>query len=188
MKVRAPLLLQPLLGTNPGVTGLISVMASALLLDTLIRFQLSFYHLSSIKQFVLIFLAWDLGGGLVANATSSVGKYYEERPMLRRIYFSLHILQPLLLMWLFHPYRNQIAGLTALVLFFCFLWHHYRSASMQREFAFFSFCLSATLLFSFAKLPDALLLLLLVFIIKMFFSVINRGGTGTFFSIRQHGI
>ncbi len=57
--------------------------------------------LSFTKKMVLTLLALDIGGGVVANFTDGTNNYYEESSKKRYLFVFFHILQPLLLAWIY---------------------------------------------------------------------------------------
>ena len=57
--------------------------------------------LSLIKKIVLTLLALDIGGGVVANFTIGTSSYYAESSKKRDLFILFHILQPLLLAWIY---------------------------------------------------------------------------------------
>lgn len=58
--------------------------------------------LTLLQALILFELAWDLVGGMVANATRSTNDWYANLPRWMRITFvAIHIFHPLLAMWAF---------------------------------------------------------------------------------------
>ncbi len=59
-------------------------------------------ELSLLQGAALFILAWDMTGGVIANATRSTNDWYaDQSPWVRRIFVIAHIYQPLLAMWAF---------------------------------------------------------------------------------------
>src|SRR5690554_1082835 len=52
--------------------------------------------------FILLLLAYDIGGGVIANFSSSTNLFYEKNNKKRIIFICVHILQPVLLAIVFN--------------------------------------------------------------------------------------
>ena len=60
------------------------------------------------KTILLIILAYDLGGGVLANFTYSTNWYYEQASIRRKVFLALHVLQPFFMILVFPEYLNEI--------------------------------------------------------------------------------
>jgi hypothetical protein len=56
---------------------------------------------SSWKTILTVFLAVDIGGGVVANLSSSTNRYYQDHQGMRLPFLGIHLLHPLLLFAVF---------------------------------------------------------------------------------------
>lgn len=57
--------------------------------------------ISTIKKIILTILALDIGGGVVANFTTGTNNYYSESLRKRYLFVFFHLLQPLILIWIY---------------------------------------------------------------------------------------
>ncbi len=57
---------------------------------------------------LLLLLAYDLGGGVIANFTYGTKHYYDQSPRRRYFFLTLHILQPLVMMIVFFEHTAAI--------------------------------------------------------------------------------
>jgi len=57
--------------------------------------------MSTIKKIILTILALDIGGGVIANFTTGTNNYYFESLRKRYLFIFFHILQPLILIWIY---------------------------------------------------------------------------------------
>ena len=71
---------------------------------------------SVIKKMVLTILALDIGGGVIANFTSGTNNYYAESLRKRYLFVLFHLVQPLLLIWIFPSELLAILGVTLFTL------------------------------------------------------------------------
>jgi hypothetical protein len=58
-------------------------------------------NISTIKKIILTILALDIGGGVVANFTTGTNKYYFDSLSKRYFFIFFHLLQPLILIWIY---------------------------------------------------------------------------------------
>ena len=69
---------------------------------------------SVIKKTLLTILAFDIGGGVVANFTSGTTNYYAESSRKRYLFVLFHLAQPSLLIWIF---PSELVAILAMSLF-----------------------------------------------------------------------
>lgn len=84
------------------------------------------------KALLIGFLFFDVGGGVVANLTSSTNQYYQESPKLRLVFLYLHLLQPALLALLVNEYGTFALFLAAYTLGSGLVVHRIRSIEAQQ--------------------------------------------------------
>lgn len=72
--------------------------------------------ISTIKKIILTILALDIGGGVVANFTTGANNYYFESLRKRYLFIFFHILQPLILIWIYPSDSLAIMGISLLTL------------------------------------------------------------------------
>ncbi len=120
-------------------------------------------------QLVLLsILAYDLGGGVLANFTYSTKWYYDQSTLRRLVFLSLHVLQPLLMMLVFPAYWMAIAAFSVYTLVASFLTNSITRPQQQLLIGVF---LSLTGIIALHTIPFALntplQLLLNLFLLKL---------------------
>lgn len=88
--------------------------------------------LSAIKKIVLVLLLLDIAGGVVANLTPGTKAFYANNPLKRKIFIGLHVLQPLLLVWIFPEQTILIGLISGLVLLMTFVINQFEDLKKQR--------------------------------------------------------
>ncbi len=72
--------------------------------------------ISTIKKIILTILALDIGGGVVANFTTGTNNYYFESLSKRYFFIFFHLLQPLILIWIYPSDSLAIMGISLFAL------------------------------------------------------------------------
>jgi len=72
--------------------------------------------ISTIKKIILTILALDIGGGVVANFTTGTNNYYFESLSKRYFFIFFHLLQPLILIWIYPIDSLAIMGISLFTL------------------------------------------------------------------------
>lgn len=72
--------------------------------------------ISTIKKIILTILALDIGGGVVANFTTGTNNYYFESLSKRYFFIFFHLLQPLILIWIYPSDSLAIMGISLFTL------------------------------------------------------------------------
>jgi hypothetical protein len=107
-------------------------------------------------------LAMDLGGGVIANFTMGTNNYYGESPKRCYQFILFHVLQPLILIWIFPSECWSIVWVCAFVLVCTSIIVRLRELYFQASVAAMLLTISFILL-SWLKLADSLLQLMLTF-------------------------
>jgi len=69
-----------------------------------------------IKKIILIILALDIAGGVVANFTRGTNNYYAESLQKRYLFVLFHLLQPSILIWIFPNESLAVLGVSIFTL------------------------------------------------------------------------
>ena len=88
-----------------------------------------------LKKMVLTILALDIGGGVIANLTSGTNNYYAESLRKRYLFVLFHLVQPLLLIWIFPSELLAILGVTLFTLTSSIIVLRLKSPNNQRIIA-----------------------------------------------------
>lgn len=68
--------------------------------------------ISIFKKIALIILAFDIGGGVISNFTPGTNNYYAESLRKRYLFILFHLIQPLILIWIFPNDLQAILGVS----------------------------------------------------------------------------
>lgn len=113
-KIKVHRFFRELFGREISIFELLAIVISAFslaVLTLLFKWNADF---SVIKKTVLIILALDIGGGVAANFTSGTNNYYAESIRKQYLFVLFHLVQPLLLIWIF---PSELVAILALSLF-----------------------------------------------------------------------
>ncbi|AHM60687.1 hypothetical protein D770_12150 [Flammeovirgaceae bacterium 311] len=121
------------------------------------------------KQVVLGFLTLDLAGGIVANFTEGTNLYYKNRAGKRYFFIALHVLQPLLIYYVFSVADNFIPlmAITAYTLVAMLLINGLTDYLNQRVYAAFFLVLGLSVVFCLNYSHPIVTLLVLLYMIKL---------------------
>jgi len=100
-KVKIPYYLQELHGEEAMISDLVLTYYAALAVTSLVIFQVWNIPVSILKIIVLCLLTFDLSGGVVANFSHATSIYYAAHAARRRVFAVFHIVQPLVIIWIF---------------------------------------------------------------------------------------
>lgn len=88
------------------------------------------------KQIMLVLLALDIGGGVVANFTEGTNRYHKNHPTLRLFFIApLHLVHPTILVMLFHEQTGPIVINTALIIACTYLVNAISTYKLQKTVA-----------------------------------------------------
>lgn len=96
-----PKFLHELHGERSRVSTLVAVYLAGLICAGVVAWQLALDGQPVWKTILGAFIFLDIGGGVVANLSSSTSRYYRERPKLRLPFLALHVIHPAALALLF---------------------------------------------------------------------------------------
>lgn len=109
-------LLRALFGLETTRLDLLAIVISALSFAALTLILNSNSDALATKTIVLIILALDIGGGVVANFTTGTNNYYAESLKKRYLFVVFHLLQPSILIWIFPSELLAILGVSLFTL------------------------------------------------------------------------
>jgi membrane glycosyltransferase len=115
-KVKVHRLLRELFGLETTRFDLLAIIISAVSFAALTLILNSNSAALATKAIVLIILALDIGGGVVANFTTGTNNYYAESLQKRYLFVVFHLLQPSVLIWIFPNELLAILGVSIFTL------------------------------------------------------------------------
>ena len=115
-KIKVHRLLRELFGLETTRFDLLAIIISAVSFAALTLILNSNSAALATKAIVLIILALDIGGGVVANFTTGTNNYYAESSQKRYLFVVFHLLQPSVLIWIFPNELLAILGVSIFTL------------------------------------------------------------------------
>ena len=100
-EINIPKALHELHGERARLSSLILVYSTALVVGGIALWQIIPLGLPAWKAMLAVVVFLDVGGGVVANLTSSTNQYYQKKAALRPIFLATHVVHPLVLMLIF---------------------------------------------------------------------------------------
>jgi hypothetical protein len=100
-KIRVHRFFSELFGHETTVFDLLAIVTSSFSFAGIALFLSWNADISILKKVVLAMLALDVAGGVVANFTRGTNNYYADSLRKRYLFIGLHLLQPLMLIWIF---------------------------------------------------------------------------------------
>lgn len=146
---------------------MLATYSAGVTMTALILFQTTELPIPTHKRLLLGLLALDVAGGVVSNFTQGTSDYYAERRSRRTVFLALHVLQPVLLMWVFPADGLAIAALSGYAIVAAIAVNGLQNGDKQRNFAALLAVLGIGAAFAFSFSHPMLLLLVLLFIIKL---------------------
>ena len=100
-KIKVHIFLHELLGKETSGLDLLAIVLASSALTVTVQILANDLDLSLLKNIVLVLLTLDIGGGVVANFTEGTNNYYADSKQKQYFFVLLHVIQPLLLGWIF---------------------------------------------------------------------------------------
>lgn len=166
-KIKIPKFLQEVHGSESTIEGLIYNYITVAFITSILILMARDMHIPTFKYVIYILLSIDLSGGVVSNFMEGTSKYYAESSKKRYIFISLHIIQPLLMYWIFPHEVVNIILIALYTLLMMFVVNSIKEHSRQRLFAAVFTISGIALSFALTISPSVLLLMLIMFIIKL---------------------
>lgn len=166
-KIKVPKFLHEVHGYESSIEELIFNYITVLFITGILIIMAKDLDLSIFKLVIYILLAIDLSGGVVSNFMEGTNRYYSETSKRRYIFISLHIIQPLLMYWIFPDEGMNIALITLYTLSMMLIVNGIKKHSSQRFFAAGFMISGIAVAFALNITYSVLLLLLIIFTIKL---------------------
>lgn len=169
-KIKVPKTLHDLFGRETTLPDLFAVFIGSFSLTILTLTFIWEVDLSFAKKVVLTLLAFDIGGGVVANFTEGTNNYYAESLKKRNLFVLIHVLQPLLLAWIYQSNLIAILIVSGFTLISTFCIINIKENNIQRVIAS-TLLLIGIFLIHLLNFSDQLLqVILIVYSVKLILS------------------
>jgi len=90
-------------GDDPKTFDLIAINAASLVFSLVLAFGIPGIREATtpVQKSVLVLIAYDVLGGVIANLTESTNRHHDRQPKTRWLFYSVHFIQPLVLVCFF---------------------------------------------------------------------------------------
>ena len=116
---------------------------------------------------LLAVLGGDIAGGVVANVTAGTDRYYGARAQLRKVFLATHVIQPLVLWWLFPESYLVIAATAAVTLCSSLAVDLFADPPLDRTWAAAGMVVGCAVVIALQPPSAALILLLVLYVAKL---------------------
>ncbi len=166
-QIKIPKVLHELHGKQATIIDLILTYTAGLALCLALVLQGFAQNLSMLNIVLLGVLGLDIGGGVVANFTKGVKDYYQANARLRYTFILFHIIQPLVLAFIFPNNLLGILLVAVYTLLSMLVLNFYREQEFQKPLSAL-FCVIGFMLILLVNFPNVLITTILsFFIIKL---------------------
>ncbi|MDX2172207.1 MAG: hypothetical protein SFY56_03760 [Bacteroidota bacterium] len=159
--------LQELFGQETTKLDLFLILLGSIALTVTTQIIDSGNDLSFIKRVTLALITLDIGGGIIANFTEGTNNYYAENIKKRYLFIAIHILQPLILNWIFLNNSFSILTITFFTLISAFIVTSIKQNTTQKAVAATLTLIGLILAFSLCFSTTTLHLILHIYSIKL---------------------
>lgn len=166
-KIKVHPFLHEILGVESNLTDLLAILLASIALTITVQVLVNDLDLSLLKNILLLLLTLDIGGGVVANFTEGTNNYYADSMKKKYLFVLLHVIQPLLLGWIF-PLTNIMLLFSTLYTLLCtLLIINIKEHNTQRISAATLLILGITLLFLFNPYHAVIQLIIIAYSLKL---------------------
>lgn len=166
-KVSIPSYLHELHGKQASIFDLLINYTTAIIAALIILFLARDLSLATYKLVILGVLALDLAGGIVSNFTEGTNNYYIEKPKMRYVFIAFHVIQPLVLIWLFPNDLVGIAIISIYTLIAMTVVNSIQEHLRQRVYGAFLMVIGLSITFLVNEMQPIVHLMLILFVVKL---------------------
>lgn len=166
-KVVIPSYLNELHGKQASVFDLLVNYTTAIISTIIILYLAWDLSLATHKLVILAVLAMDLAGGVVSNFTEGTNNYYVEKPKMRYVFIAFHVVQPLVLIWLFPNDLVGIAVVSTYTLIAMTVINSIKEYLRQRVYGAFLMVIGISISFLVTAMQPIVHLMLILFVVKL---------------------
>jgi len=166
-KVAIPSYLHELHGKQASVFDLLVNYTTAIIATIIILYLAKDLSLEPYKLIILGVLALDLAGGVVSNFTEGTNNYYIEKPKMRYVFIAFHVVQPLVLIWLFPNDWVGVAVISVYTLIAMTAINSIREHLRQRVYGAFLMVVGLSISFLVGEMQMIVHLMLILFVVKL---------------------
>jgi len=166
-KVTIPSYLHELHGKKASILDILVNYTAAIIATLIILYLAKDLSLATYKLVVLGVLGLDLAGGVVSNFTEGTNNYYIEKPKMRYVFIAFHVVQPLVLIWLF---TSDVAGIAVVSIFALIAMTVINSIQehlRQRVYGAFLMVIALSLTFLVNEMQPIVHLMLILYVVKL---------------------
>lgn len=166
-KVAIPAYLYELHGKQASIYDLLINYLTAVIATIIVLYLAWDSSLATYKMVILGILGLDLAGGVVSNFTEGTNTYYIEKPRMRYVFIAFHVVQPLVLIWLFPANLVGIAVISSYTLIAMTIINSIKEHLKQRVYGASLMVIGLALSFLVGEMYPVVHLMLILFVIKL---------------------
>lgn len=166
-KIKTPSFLHELHGKEATVIDLVFTYFTASVTTGIILYSACNIHLGVFKFIILALLAFDLSGGVVANFTQGTTNYYAESRKRRYIFIGLHIIQPIVMAWIFQKDMACIYVVASYTILATIVINSWKEEGKQRVLASVFVTMGLSIVFLMSPESKVVQFMLVLFIVKL---------------------
>lgn len=166
-KVAIPSYLHELHGKQASVFDILVNYTTAIIATIIVLYLAWDLSLAPYKLIILGVLALDLAGGVVSNFTEGTNHYYIEKPEMRYVFIAFHVVQPLVLIWLFPTDWVGIAVISIYTLIAMTVINSIKEHLRQRVYGAFLMVIGLSISFLVDDMQPIVHLMLILFVVKL---------------------
>lgn len=166
-KITIPSYLHELHGKQASIFEILVNYIAAVLATAIILYLARDSSLAVYKMIILGILALDLSAGAISNFTEGTNTYYTERPKMRYVFIAFHMVQPLVLAWIFPEDLTEIAIVSVYTLIAMTAINSIKEHVRQRVYGAFLMVIGLSVSFILGQMQPIVHLMLILFIVKL---------------------
>lgn len=166
-KITIPSYLHELHGKQANIFDLVVNYTTAIIATLVILYLARDLSLATYKLIILGVLALDLAGGVVSNFTQGTNNYYIEKPKMRYVFIAFHVVQPLVLIWLFPGDLVGISVISMYTLVAMTVINSIEEHLRQRVYGAFLMVVGLSISFLVGEMQPIVHLMLILFVVKL---------------------
>jgi hypothetical protein len=166
-KITIPTYLHELHGKQASIFDLLVNYTTAIIATVIIFYLAWELSLATYKLIILGVLALDLAGGVVSNFTEGTNNYYLEKPKRRYVFIAFHVVQPLMMIWLFPDDLVGIAVVSIYTLMAMTVINSIQEHLRQRVYGAFLMVIGLSISFLVGEMQPIVHLMLILFVVKL---------------------
>ncbi len=171
-EIKIPKFLHELHGSSSTLFDIIITYAGGVLaiISVYLLYLKSYFSIQLWELILLLLISGDIGAGVVANFTRGTNSYYsgEDKRKLRFCFIILHILHPIIFLYVLNLFSYKSIALVVFVIICTFFIDYIKVKEKQRIIAVFCLVIGFGILLNIGIASELLLWFFTLYMIKLF--------------------